>query len=337
MTFKPTPRPPARLSICLAAEANTGVIFRRGPTDWVRLIRWNTLTDEFEPGQWLHGKVEHYTLSPSAQFLLCSVHHFSREPYDWVTLSRPPYFSALALWPGSAYATFIDEKTIYIHDPAIKLGEGYELRKHKVVYGEASWNVVPTFPRHSSDVTPIQLRRKDDNYFLSNGAKELQLPSMVLNSCQPISLDLRSKVQEVQNPCDLGRIESEVRIIFVCIVVLLLTNSAKANETLTRAEAAPSGLVCLGAEVPVSMDTPAIFMRLDNSKKRFVSDKVGKILFANVDKTKAHLIRVSEDRRPPVEVLLDFHKLKTSRAIIWKGNGVWKIGPAEHQTCGSIQ
>ncbi len=38
---------PCRLSIILARAAPVGVIFRRGPTDWVQLIKWNTDRDSF--------------------------------------------------------------------------------------------------------------------------------------------------------------------------------------------------------------------------------------------------------------------------------------------------
>jgi len=126
-----------------------------------------------------------------------------------------------------------------------------------------------------------------------------------------------------------------LRFLLVCIVILLLTNTAKAKTTLTQAVAASSGTVCLGPEVPLSMNTPAIFMSLDNSNKKKVSDKVGEILFANVDTANAHVIRVSENSGSPIKVLLDFKKLKTNRAMIWKNNDVWRIGPAGPQACES--
>jgi hypothetical protein len=43
--------PSCRLYALLAREAPTGVIFRRGPSSQVRLIRWNLEDDSFEPGQ----------------------------------------------------------------------------------------------------------------------------------------------------------------------------------------------------------------------------------------------------------------------------------------------
>src|SRR4051812_15030832 len=68
--MKKGPVPP-RLFFLLARKSPTAVIFRRGPSDWVQLIRWNTQTDDFEPGQWFHGRVyEHRCdLSPNGELL----------------------------------------------------------------------------------------------------------------------------------------------------------------------------------------------------------------------------------------------------------------------------
>jgi len=49
--------PPCRLQFLLARRAPIAVIFRRGPSKWVQLIKWDTKTDSFEPGQWFHGHV----------------------------------------------------------------------------------------------------------------------------------------------------------------------------------------------------------------------------------------------------------------------------------------
>src|SRR5690349_10075456 len=45
------PPPPARLFVLLASNSPVGVILRRGPTDWVQMIKWHTDTDKFEEGQ----------------------------------------------------------------------------------------------------------------------------------------------------------------------------------------------------------------------------------------------------------------------------------------------
>ncbi|PPT49129.1 hypothetical protein XarbCFBP8150_21735, partial [Xanthomonas arboricola] len=42
--------PATRLYVLLARDARTGVIFRRGPSKQVQLIRWDLRTDTFEHG-----------------------------------------------------------------------------------------------------------------------------------------------------------------------------------------------------------------------------------------------------------------------------------------------
>ena len=47
---------PARIFVLLARDSETAVVIRRGPSKVIQLVRWNTGTDEFEPGQWLKGR-----------------------------------------------------------------------------------------------------------------------------------------------------------------------------------------------------------------------------------------------------------------------------------------
>ena len=90
----------ARLHALIARARRMGVIFRRGPSNQVRLIRWNLARDTFAPGQWLKARVyEHRCdLSPDGE-LLCYFAAVHRAPYPTYTaISRPPWFTALALW-----------------------------------------------------------------------------------------------------------------------------------------------------------------------------------------------------------------------------------------------
>lgn len=97
-----------QLHVLLARKASVGVIFRRGPSKWVQLICWDTKTDKFEPGQWFHGHVYagRSDLSPDGSLLIYFANKFSAKTladeeytYAWTAISRPPYFTALALWP----------------------------------------------------------------------------------------------------------------------------------------------------------------------------------------------------------------------------------------------
>lgn len=91
----------------MARDASVAVLLRRGPTDWVELIRWTTSNDTFERGQWFHGRVyeRRCDLSPSGElFVYFAAKHNPKQfesdyTYAWTALSRPPYFTALSLWP----------------------------------------------------------------------------------------------------------------------------------------------------------------------------------------------------------------------------------------------
>jgi hypothetical protein len=57
--------------------------------------------DTFEIGQWLKGRIyeRRCDLSPKGELLLYFAANW-KEPYQsWSAISRPPYLSALALWP----------------------------------------------------------------------------------------------------------------------------------------------------------------------------------------------------------------------------------------------
>jgi len=63
---------PARLFVLLARKAPVGVILRRGPSDWVQMIHWNTKNDLFTPGQWFHGRIFEWKcdLSPNGKLII---------------------------------------------------------------------------------------------------------------------------------------------------------------------------------------------------------------------------------------------------------------------------
>ncbi len=97
------PPPPARVYGLVAAEADVAVLLRRGPARKVLMIRWDLKTDEFELGQWLFDRAYEYTadLSADGQFFTCQIldGKFHLDPGGiYAIVSRPPYFTALALW-----------------------------------------------------------------------------------------------------------------------------------------------------------------------------------------------------------------------------------------------
>lgn len=90
---------PCRLYAILARSAPVGVIFRRGPTKWVQLIKWDTATDSVEPGQWFHGRIyeRRCDLSPDGSKLIYFASKLNRKTLDdseytyaWTAISKPP-------------------------------------------------------------------------------------------------------------------------------------------------------------------------------------------------------------------------------------------------------
>jgi hypothetical protein len=95
-----------RLHVYLAQNALLGVILRRGPAAWTRLSVWHTDSDTFDHGQWIRGRVYERRSDLSADgalfiaFIRSNAARLRPGQYadTWIAISRPPYFTALALW-----------------------------------------------------------------------------------------------------------------------------------------------------------------------------------------------------------------------------------------------
>lgn len=98
--LKTTPRN-VRLFAILARKSPEAVVFRRGPSRNVLLIRWNTANDTFELGQWFKGRIyeRRCDLSPEGHLLVYFAANYRKPFYSWSAVSRPPFLKALALWP----------------------------------------------------------------------------------------------------------------------------------------------------------------------------------------------------------------------------------------------
>lgn len=99
---------PCRIFGVAASAAPIVLLLRRGPTRWVQLVQWQTDTDTFVDGQWMRGRVyeRRCSLSPDGQLFVYFVSKITPRTiedktttYAWTAVSRPPYFTALALWP----------------------------------------------------------------------------------------------------------------------------------------------------------------------------------------------------------------------------------------------
>jgi hypothetical protein len=124
-----------RIYAILARNRPFAVIFRRGPSDQVLLIGWHTADDKFEPGQWLKGRIyeRRSDLSPDGNFLLYFAATYRKPLYSWTAISRPPFLTALALWPkGDGWGGgghFLTQRRVALNHRAteMNLGEGFSL------------------------------------------------------------------------------------------------------------------------------------------------------------------------------------------------------------------
>lgn len=137
-----------RLYVLIARNSSRAVVFRRGPGKRVQLVSWDTAADVFERGQWLRGRIyeRRCDLSPDGELLLYFAASW-RPPYDsWSAISRPPYLTALALWPkgnawGGGGAFDSDTHVLLNHtEPQSQLADGFTLPK---------WLTVAPFGEHS--------------------------------------------------------------------------------------------------------------------------------------------------------------------------------------------
>jgi hypothetical protein len=151
--------PSCSLSVLIAGDRRSAVIFRRGPSRHVLMIRWWLASDTFELGQWLKGRVfaDRSDLSHDGELLVYFAGSW-RGAYDtWTAVSRPPYFTALALWPkGDTWGgggRFAGEQLIAIdHGPRqMRLADGHKL--------EAGYRAVELSPvDHAAVFDPMHRR-----------------------------------------------------------------------------------------------------------------------------------------------------------------------------------
>jgi hypothetical protein len=117
----------ARISGLLASGANVAVIFRRGPSKQTRMLLWDLNNDRVVPGQWIKGQVftRRCDVSPDGRYVVCAITNYSQKrsadgTAGWTAISRPPYFSALALWfTGGAWnggGIWVTEREVHLNN-----------------------------------------------------------------------------------------------------------------------------------------------------------------------------------------------------------------------------
>jgi hypothetical protein len=91
---------PPRIYCIPATEAPVVAVFRRGPTHWSHVERWDLAKRCYEPGAWLGGRIfpRRSDLSPDGR-LLCYFANKSNATWEhgeaYVALSKLPWLTAL--------------------------------------------------------------------------------------------------------------------------------------------------------------------------------------------------------------------------------------------------
>lgn len=117
-----------RIHIEFASKSPKAAILRRGPSRWVRLLLWNTEDDTVASGSWFHGRIyeDLCSISPNGKLFAYFATKYHGEKtrgvdYAWTAISKPPWLTALALWPQSdtwgGGASFVDNDTLIIDCP----------------------------------------------------------------------------------------------------------------------------------------------------------------------------------------------------------------------------
>ncbi len=83
-----------------ATDAPVLAVFRRGPSDWSHVGRWDLVSGRYEPGGWLRGRIfpRRSDLSPDGR-LLCYFAHKPTASWEhgeaYVAISKLPWLTAL--------------------------------------------------------------------------------------------------------------------------------------------------------------------------------------------------------------------------------------------------
>ena len=132
---------PPRIYCIPATAVPIVAVFRRGPTSWSHVGRWDLEARRYEPGAWLGGRIfpRRSDLSPDGRFL-CYFAHKPSATWEhgeaYVALSKLPWLTALhafptcGTWTRGYYFTGADDSEI---PEAAKLPIPYGLRSISVV------------------------------------------------------------------------------------------------------------------------------------------------------------------------------------------------------------
>lgn len=168
-----SPFPSARIFGVKARASARVVLIRRGPSKRVLLLTWDTVSHQFHAGQWLKGRIyeERCDLSPKGDHFLYFAASHKGEHGTWTAVSRPPFLTALALWPNMGTwgggGLFESDRVIAVNTtyPAVAPKHGLRLPRDIKVVPIARWA-----GRGEDD--PIRsLRMKRDGWMLADAGE----------------------------------------------------------------------------------------------------------------------------------------------------------------------
>ena len=193
--------------VLLAKQASVGVILRRGPTKWWHVTLWDTRTDQFQSGQWFHGQMypDKCDVSPDGKLFIYFAGKFGQWDVakTWTSVSRPPYLTALALWPigntWGGHGIFVDNRTVgvatsAVHHPDHPPGPLHVLEYssvNAVPYWQTGWSRILApdparryfaYRKHSGDLT---LERETD---VRHPSGRLSTYALCRSDTEPIAL-----------------------------------------------------------------------------------------------------------------------------------------------------
>ena len=95
-----TKQAPPRIYCIPATDAPVVAVFRRGPSNWAHVGRWDVAAGRYEPGAWLGGRIfpRRSDLSPDGQYL-CYFAHKPSATWEhgeaYVAIAKLPWLTAL--------------------------------------------------------------------------------------------------------------------------------------------------------------------------------------------------------------------------------------------------
>ncbi len=118
------PPPSPRIHFILAREAPVAVVFRRGPSKQVAVLKWDLRTDEVTLGQWLKGRIYpmRSDLSPDGRHMIYFAGDARWEGSmggAWTAVSEVPYLTALQVyrwgWHWNGGGLFLDKLRYWVN------------------------------------------------------------------------------------------------------------------------------------------------------------------------------------------------------------------------------